>query len=164
MPKHSPALIHIRIDTQEQRFGIPDLLAAKPQVLLEVTPLQMGDYDVGGDPCRIFERKTATDFLSSLAQGRLFEQLNALLESRFVPILLLEGDPLRVSHSQMRAESIRGALMYINAILHVPILPSQRTVRFCAPGLYSSKTVPDWKSESSCCESSAMPNIHYRSF
>ena len=124
MPKHPPAPIHIRIDTQEQRSGIPDLLAAMPQVLLEVTPLHMGDYDVGGDPRRVFERKTATDFLSSLAQGRLFEQLTALLESRFAPILLLEGDPLRVSHSQMRAESIRGALTYITAILHVPILPS----------------------------------------
>jgi ERCC4-type nuclease len=47
-----------------------------------------------------------------------------LRKSRFAPILLLEGDPLRVSHSQMRPESIRGALTYISAILHVPILPS----------------------------------------
>ncbi len=151
MPKHPPAPIHIRIDTQEQRSGIPDLLAAMPQVLLEVTPLHMGDYDVGGNPRRVFERKTATDFLSSLAQGRLFEQLTALLESHFAPILLLEGDPLRVSHSQMRAESIRGALTYITAILHVPILPEPRTVRFGAPGLYGSKTVPDWVCDSRPC-------------
>jgi len=124
MPKNPPAPIHIRIDTQEQRSGIPDLLAAMPQVHIEVTPLQLGDYDVGGDPRRVFERKTGSDFLSSLAQGRLFAQLSALLASDFAPILLLEGDPLRVSHSQMRAESIRGALTYITAILHVPVLPS----------------------------------------
>ncbi len=124
MPKHPPATIHIRIDTQEQRSGIPDLLAAMPQVHIEVTPLHLGDYDVGGDPRRVFERKTGSDFLSSLAQGRLFAQLTALLESSFAPILLLEGDPLRVSRSQMRAESIRGALTYITAILRVPILPS----------------------------------------
>ncbi len=124
MPKHPPAAIHIRIDTQEQRSGIPALLAAMPQVHIEVTPLRMGDYDVGGNPRRVFERKTGSDFLSSLAQGRLFAQLTALLKSRFAPILLLEGDPLRVSHSQMRPESIRGALTYITAILHVPILPS----------------------------------------
>jgi len=95
-----------------------------PQVHIEVTPLHMGDYDVGGDPRRVFERKTGSDFLSSLAQGRLFAQLTALRKSRFAPILLLEGDPLRVDHSQMRPESIRGALAYIAAILHVPILPS----------------------------------------
>ncbi len=124
MPKNPPAPIHIRIDTQEQRSGIPALLAAMPQVHIEVTPLHMGDYDVGGDPRRVFERKTGSDFLSSLAQGRLFAQLTALLASDFAPILLLEGDPLRLSHSQMRSESIRGALTYITAILHVPILPS----------------------------------------
>ena len=124
MPKHPPAPIHVRIDTQEQRSGIPALLAAMPQVHIEVIPLRMGDYDVGGDPCRVFERKTASDFLSSLAQGRLFAQLSALRKSRFAPILLLEGDPLRVSQSQMRPESIRGALTYIATTLRVPILPS----------------------------------------
>jgi ERCC4-type nuclease len=124
MPKHPPALIHIRIDTQEQRSGIPALLAAMPQTHIEVAPLRMGDYDVGGDPRRVIERKTGSDFLCSLAQGRLFAQLAALRKSRFAPILLLEGDPLRVSHSQMRPESISGALSYIAVILHVPILPS----------------------------------------
>jgi ERCC4-type nuclease len=79
MPKHEPAQIHIRIDTQEQRSGIPTLLATMPQVDIEVIPLRMGDYDVGGDPRRVFERKTGSDFLSSLAQGRLFAQLAAHL-------------------------------------------------------------------------------------
>jgi ERCC4-type nuclease len=124
MQEQQPVPIHIRIDTQEQRSGIPDLLAAMPQIHVEMIPLQMGDYDVGGDPCRIIERKTGSDFLCSLAQGRLFPQLAALLKSRFAPILLLEGDPLLVSHSQMRPESIRGALAYITATLRVPILPS----------------------------------------
>src|SRR5437763_16791125 len=124
MPKQPPDQIHIRIDTQEQRSGIPALLAAMPQVHIELTPLRIGDYDVGGDPCRVFERKTGSDFLSSLAQGRLFAQLAALRKSRFAPILLLEGAPLCAAHSQMSPESIRGALAYITAILRVPILPS----------------------------------------
>jgi Fanconi anemia group M protein len=124
MPNQPSAAIHIRIDTQEQRSGIPDLLAAMPQVHIEVIPLHMGDYDVGGDPCRVIERKTASDFVASLAEGRLFAQLAALRKGRFAPILLLEGDPLLVDHSQMRPESIRGALAYITAIMRVPILPS----------------------------------------
>jgi Fanconi anemia group M protein len=125
MLKSLPDQIHIRIDSQEQRSGIPALLSAMPQVHIELAPLRIGDYDVGGDPRRVFERKTASDFLSSLVQGRLFAQLAALRKSSFAPILLLEGDPLRVSHSQMRPESIRGALAYITAILRVPILPSR---------------------------------------
>ena len=124
MPKQAQAPIHIRIDTQEHHSGIPDLLAAMPQVHIEVIPLHMGDYDVGGDPCRVLERKTASDFLSSLTEGRLFAQLAALRKSRFVPILLLEGDPLRVDHSRMRPEGIRGALSYIASIMRVPVLPS----------------------------------------
>jgi len=124
MLQHPLAPIHIRIDTQEQRSGIPGLLAAMPQVHIEVVPLHLGDYDIGGDPCRVFERKTGSDFLCSLEQGRLFPQLTALRKSGFAPILLLEGDPLCVGHSQMRPESIRGALAFIAAILRVPILPS----------------------------------------
>lgn len=95
-----------------------------PQVQVEVTQLQVGDYDVGGDPRRVFERKTASDFLLSLQQGRLFEQFAAILASDFAPLLLLEGDPLRISRSQMRPEAIRGALTYLSAILHIPVLPS----------------------------------------
>ena len=42
MPKHEPVPIHIRIDTQEQRSGIPALLAAMPQVHIEMAPLAHG--------------------------------------------------------------------------------------------------------------------------
>ena len=85
MPEH-PEPIHVRIDSQEHRSGIPALLAAMPQVHIELTPLRVGDYDVGGYPCRVLERKTASDFLNSLAQGRLFAQLAELRKSRFDPI------------------------------------------------------------------------------
>ncbi|HEX6552458.1 MAG TPA: hypothetical protein VF026_06835 [Ktedonobacteraceae bacterium] len=43
--QQEPVPIHIRIDTQEQRSGISDLLASMPQVHVEVTPLRIGDYD-----------------------------------------------------------------------------------------------------------------------
>jgi ERCC4-type nuclease len=124
MPPSPPVSIHIRIDSQERRSGIPDLLAARPQVHIEVIQLHVGDYDIGGDPCRVIERKTGSDFLCSLEQGRLFPQLATLRKNGFAPILLLEGDPLCAGYSQMRPESICGALTYITAIMRVPILPS----------------------------------------
>ena len=125
MPKNplSQAQIHIRIDTQEQHSGIPGLLAAMPQVEIEITQLQVGDYDIGGDPRRVLERKTASDFVISIQDGRLFDQLTALLATDFAPLLILEGDPLRV-RSQMRPEAILGALTYIAGILNIPLLPS----------------------------------------
>ncbi len=124
MPKNPAAPLHIRVDTQEERSGIPALLAALPQVQLERVQLQVGDYDVGGDPRRVFERKSAADFVLSIEHGRLFEQLTALVATDFAPILLLEGDPLSVWRSKMRPEAIRGAMTSITAILRVPILPS----------------------------------------
>ena len=43
MSQHQPGPIHIRIDSQEQRSGIPALLAAMPQVHIEVIQLRVGD-------------------------------------------------------------------------------------------------------------------------
>ena len=43
MPKQLLAAVQIHIDTQEQRSGIPAILAAMPQVHIEVIPLRMGD-------------------------------------------------------------------------------------------------------------------------
>ncbi len=129
MPKSLPDQIHIRIDTQEQRSGIPALLAAMPQVHIELTPLRIGDYDVGGDPRLVLERKTGSDFLSSLAQGRLFAQLTELRKSRFAPILLLEGDPLRVGHSQMRPESSRSCPAAGRQILRTSSTLQQNSAR-----------------------------------
>jgi len=124
MTKSPQDPIRIRVDTQEQRSGIPHLLSDMPQVEVEIAQLQVGDYDIGGNPPRVLERKTASDFLISLADGRLFEQLNLLLASDFVPILLLEGDPLSVKRSQMNPASIRGAKTYITGILQVLIMPT----------------------------------------
>ena len=141
--QHEPVPIHIRIDTQEQRSGIPDLLVAMPQVHVELTPLRMGDYVVGGFPRRVFERKTGSDFLCSLAQGRLFPHSPHCSKAASCPFSLLEGDPLSVSHSRTRPESIRGALAYIAAVLRVPILPSNGPADLAH--LAISKTVPGRK-------------------
>jgi len=96
-----------------------------PQVQLERVQLEVGDYDVGGDPRRVVERKSASDFVISIEDGRIFSQLTALLATDFAPILLLEGDPLHV-RSQMRPEAIRGAMTYVVGVLGVPVLPSSR--------------------------------------
>lgn len=124
MPKSMSPAILIRVDAREERSGIPAILASLPQVQLERVELEVGDYDVAGNPCRVFERKTATDFIISIEDGRIFEQLQTLIALDFSPLLLLEGDPLSVTRSQMHPEAIRGALTYIAAGLHVPILPS----------------------------------------
>src|SRR5258708_27685531 len=94
MPQPPPAPIHARIDTQEQRSGIPALLAAMPQVHIEVTPLHMGDYDVGGNPRRVFERKTGVDFSTIWAQDAYSGKSSRFPKTALRPILFWKGTPL----------------------------------------------------------------------
>jgi ERCC4-type nuclease len=65
MQHYPPVPIYMHIESQEKRSGIPDLPITMPKIRIEVMPLHMGDYDIGGDPCRVLERKTASIFLSA---------------------------------------------------------------------------------------------------
>lgn len=63
--------------------------------LLGATRLTMpvGDYRLFayGDKTVLIERKTASDFLNSISDGRLQTQLRSLVQESAYPILLLEG-------------------------------------------------------------------------
>jgi Fanconi anemia group M protein len=121
----SAAPILIQVDTQEARSGIPDLLAQIDQVHIAIARLAVGDYQVGGQPLRLIERKSASDFLASIQDQRLFLQTTAMLAAGVQPILLLEGDPLReTAHSAMQPAAIRGALTYLAGVQGIAILPS----------------------------------------
>lgn len=129
MPKSLPTPTHIRIDIQEERSGIPALLADMPQVKAESVQLEVGDYDVGGDPRRVIERKSASDLVLSIEDGRLFEQLNALLKSSFAPILLLEGDPhsVRSSRCAPKPYEARSATSPLSSVCRFSPAADQRT-------------------------------------
>jgi ERCC4-type nuclease len=58
------------------------------EVRMETLPC--GDYAVSERVC--VERKTVSDFESSIVDGRLFEQIARLKESYKMPVLIVEGD------------------------------------------------------------------------
>jgi len=122
MPKPVPS-IAIRADTREVQSGIPGLLETTYGVQVEIAQLPVGDYELGGTPLRVVERKTAPDFVASIADQRVFAQVEALLASGVAPLIVLEGDWSSVP-SQMHPNAIRGALTYLTGILAVPLLPS----------------------------------------
>ena len=68
------------------------------------------------------ERKTVSDFLSSLRDQRLFSQLRQLLESFECPVLLIEGNPDGLYGNGFAPNAIRGALSAIAIDYRVPIL------------------------------------------
>ncbi len=83
--------------------------------------LEVGDY-ILSDRVAV-ERKTTEDFLNSIKDGRLFEQLTELNKNFDSPILILEGNGLFL-RSKMHPNAIRGVIASIVTNYKIPILPS----------------------------------------
>ena len=95
------------VDKREEKSGVPEhLLELGVSVRLEF--LEVGDYLLPGDV--LVERKTARDFLSSLIDGRLFEQAANLASSSENPTLIIEGDLSEALERFGRGEAFWGAL------------------------------------------------------
>lgn len=74
----------------------------------EIQPLDEGDIIV--DNC-IFERKTPSDFASSLEEGRLREQVERMAGHEETPFVLVEGnmgDFDELEHTNIGSKSLRG--------------------------------------------------------
>ena len=79
-----------------------------------------GDYILSGG-CAI-ERKTISDFFSSLYNGRLFEQIERLRTTYEKPMLFVEGDLGAELEDRKNPRSFWGALLRIQMDLGVPAL------------------------------------------
>ncbi len=81
--------LRIIVDEREKKSGIPDLLNGIG-INLEIKMLPVGDYIVA--PETIVERKSISDLVSSVFDGRLFDQCNRMKENFQFPIIIIEGD------------------------------------------------------------------------
>ncbi|MHB8565800.1 MAG: DEAD/DEAH box helicase [Nitrososphaerales archaeon] len=85
---------------------------------VEVKQLDIGDFVVSSDI--VIERKTLDDFVKSIFDGRLFQQLANMNEKYSRPILVIEGEKKR--HVEGIGESaFYGALASVLADFKVPI-------------------------------------------
>jgi len=85
---------------------------------LEGRQLEVGDY-ILSDRVAV-ERKSTADFVDSLVDGRLFEQLKGL-HAYPRPFLVLEGESLH-GHRNVAAEAILGALAAVTVDHGIPVL------------------------------------------
>jgi len=106
------------MDYREKASGLVDLLQ-KTELILEVGPVPYGDYIIN-DAITI-ERKTARDFLISIIDGRLFNQLSKLKKHCPHPLLLIEGNPY-ITDLAFDPLAIKGALLSTQTIWYVPII------------------------------------------
>lgn len=105
--------VSIQVDCRESRSGIATRLAGFEGVVVEQAELPSGDYLIGAGTA--VERKDADDFVLSVMDGRLFDQLARMLAEHDKAVVLIEGDPYSV-RSAISAESVDGALSYISLL------------------------------------------------
>ena len=111
----------IRVDYREKASGLVDLLKTEG-VHIEVKKVPYGDYIIN-DSITI-ERKTAKDFLVSIIDGRLFNQLSNLKKHCLNPILLIEGNPYKTK-LDFDPMAIKGALLSAQAVWYIPVIFSR---------------------------------------
>lgn len=113
--------LRIIIDEREKKSGIPKLLTAIG-VNVEVKTLPIGDYIVSHET--VVERKTIKDFVSSIFDGRLFDQCSRLKENYQFPIIILEGNVDEVDSITENSLIFYGALSTIAVDFKIPIIPT----------------------------------------
>ncbi|MGB9499171.1 MAG: ERCC4 domain-containing protein [Dissulfuribacterales bacterium] len=134
MPNNSK--ITVIADDRERKSHVIECLSGMPDVEVKISRLLTGDYLA--DNRLVFERKTLNDFAMSIIDGRLFKQVARLANSRYKPVLILEGTGRDLSETGIRREAIQGALISISLIYGIPVLRAMdsnetaRLIRYAA--------------------------------
>ena len=111
--------IRIVVDEREKKSGIPGLLKGIG-INLEIKTLPIGDYIVA--PETVVERKTISDLVSSVFDGRLFDQCNRLKEHYQFPILLIEGNIDEIEELTENSLVFYGAISSIALDFKIPVI------------------------------------------
>jgi len=126
------------IEVDDRESGSPMLPALRECADFHVTVarLPLGDYRVDGR--FLFERKTLTDLVVAIKDGRLFRQALKLCATKLQPAIILEGTSRDLANCGMRWEAIQGALVTVSLFCGVPLLRARtpeetvRTMLFAA--------------------------------
>jgi ERCC4-type nuclease len=111
----------ISVDYREKPSGLIGLLK-KEGVEIDIKKISYGDYVINNSIT--IERKTARDFLISIIDGRLFNQLSNLRRYCINPILVIEGNPFKTNLA-FDHEAIKGALISTQALWYIPVVFSR---------------------------------------
>jgi len=113
--------LRIIVDEREQKSGIPELLRSVG-LNVEMKTLPIGDYIVA--PETVVERKSIRDLMSSVFDGRLFDQCSRLKEHFAFPIILVEGNVDEIEDITDNPLIFYGALSTVAIDFKIPIIPT----------------------------------------
>src|SRR3989338_7181827 len=108
----------IYADNRESSSRVVSIL--KKHCSLREQKLKVADYLLSERVA--VERKTSSDFLQSIVDRRLFEQLSNMKDNFTNPILLIEGNSLFEKTINVHDNAIRGTLASITVDYSMPIL------------------------------------------
>ncbi len=95
----------------------------KSGVKIQSMKLMIGDYLIGEKIC--VERKSVKDFVDSLVDKRIFEQLRKMKEYYEKPVLIIEGEKDWYGVRKVHPNAIRGLLSSIAVDYEIPIIKSK---------------------------------------
>jgi len=111
--------ITIIADIHEKNSLLISELHNNPQIQLEIRSLKIGDYLIGKT---IIERKTTSDFINSMINKRLIQQLNQM-QAYPRQLLIIEGD-FETPHQKgnINPNAIRGFILSILTHHQIPLI------------------------------------------
>ena len=113
--------LRIVVDEREKKSGIPDLLRSVG-LNLEMKTLAVGDYIVA--PETVVERKSIRDLISSVFDGRLFDQCSRLKENFQFPVVLMEGNVDEIEEIADNPLIFYGAISSVVLDFRIPVIPT----------------------------------------
>lgn len=117
--------LRIIVDERERKSGIPDLLKSVG-LNLEMKTLPIGDYIVA--PETVIERKSIRDLMSSVFDGRLFDQCSRLKEHFEHPIVLMEGNVDEIEEITDNPLIFYGAISTVVLDFKIPVIPTPNAI------------------------------------
>jgi len=109
-------------DYREKDSGLVQTLA-EMGVIVQLENLEVGDYIVGD---LVIERKTIIDFIKSLLDKRLFNQLEKLKDKK--AIIVLEGEEDLLTETGINPNYMRSVLLKIVLEYKIPIIRTKNFV------------------------------------
>jgi len=112
-----PHGVVVYVDNRELRSGVPKHLR-ELGAEVEVRTLDVADYVVSEDVG--IERKSANDFIGSIIDGRLFDQVERIKRAYVKPLIIVEGELYGIRN--IHPNAIRGAIAAVTIDWGVPVL------------------------------------------
>ncbi|NEW84590.1 MAG: hypothetical protein GZ094_19790 [Mariniphaga sp.] len=115
--------VNLKIDFRELRSGVVEEIGKRAdKISFELVTLPVGDYLI--EDKLIIERKTLSDFLVSIKNGRIFQQAYRMAQSGKNGLIILEGDKSMVDSSSMSRKAVQGALIHLEVFVGIPVIRS----------------------------------------